>query len=240
MLDEDPERAAQLANYFVERLNDRHIELTSSSASTNRQFLEQRLNRAYAELDSSQAQLQALQERSGIIEPEAQAEALMSSLAAVQAQVALADASYQALLAQYGPDNPDVQGARAALNAAQSQTADLSAGGAQVMPVPLRQLPRVQREYQSVLQEVLIQKQIVETILPLYEQAALQERRDADAVQVLDRASPPTLKAEPRRSLIVLATTATSFLLLILLALTLSWAQTELQGVRARLRAVDV
>ena len=237
VLDEDPARAAQMANFFVERLNERNIDLTSSSAASNRQFLEARLARAYADLDSAQAELQSIQERSGVIEPTAQAEALMGALAAGQAQTALAEAQYQALLSQYGPDNTDVQAAQAAVSSARSQVAQLSAGGDAVMPVPLRQLPRVQRQYQGVLQEVLIQKQILETVLPLYEQAALQEQRDADAVQVLDTATPPTRKAEPKRSILVIAATLSAFLLAVAFVIGLGLARQTLPGVRARLRA---
>ena len=237
VLDEDPTRAAQMANFFVERLNERHIDLTSSSAASNRQFLEARLTRAYADLDSAQAALQGIQERSGVIEPEAQAGALMEALARGQGQVALAEAQYQALLSQYGPENTDVQAAQAALTSARRQVAQLSAGGDAVMPVPLRQLPRVQRQYQGAMQEMLIQKQIVETILPQYEMAALQEKRDADAVQVLDTATPPTRKAEPRRSIIVIAATLSAFLLAVVFVIGLGLARQTLPGVRARLRA---
>ena len=236
VLDEDPRRAAQMANAFVEVLNRRHIEMTSSSAATNRAFLEERLGRAYAELDSAQAELQAVQERSGVVEPEAQAGALMEALARGQGQVALAEAQYQALLSQYGPENTDVQAAQAALTSARRQVAQLSAGGDAVMPVPLRQLPRVQRQYQGAMQEMLIQKQIVETILPQYEMAALQEKRDADAVQVLDAARPPTRKAEPRRSLIVIGATLSAFLVALALALALAWLRRSGPTAAARLR----
>jgi len=236
VLDEDPERAAQMANLFVEVLNERNVELTSRSAATNREFLEHRLNQAYADLDSAQAELQALQEQSGVIEPEAQADALMAALAMGQGQVALAEAQYNALRSQYGDENPDVQAAGAALESARNQVSRLSNGGDAVMPVPIRQLPRIQRQYQSVMQELLIQKQIVETILPLYEQAVLQEKRDADAVQVLDAAMPPTQKAEPKRSLLVVGATLSAFLVSLVAALALAWLQRFGAQAHSRLR----
>ncbi|WP_095510203.1 GumC family protein [Rubrivirga marina] len=236
VLDEDPETAAQMANYFVARLNERNIEFQSSSAADNRVFLKRRLDQANADLDSAQAELQSLQERSGVVEPTAQAEALFSALAASQAEVATAEVQFQALLSQFGPDNPDVQSARAGLQAARGQV-DRLRGGAEAGLPGLSGLPRVQRQYAEVLQELEIQRAIIETVQPLYEQAALQEQRDADAVQVLDPATPPARKAEPRRSLLVIGATLSVGLLAVVLALVVAWIRQRLPSVLARLEA---
>ena len=235
VLDEDPERAAQMANYFVERLNERHVEFQSSSAAEYRGFLEDRLDEANADLDSAQAELQVLQERSGVVEPGAQAEALFSSLASSQAEVTAAEVQYQALLSQFGPENPDVVAARAGLDAARRQVARLR-GGAEAGLPGLSGLPRIQRQYAGVMQELAIQKAIIETVQPLYEQAALQERREADAVQVLDPATPPTRKAEPGRTVLVLTATLSAFLVMVALVLALAALRRGGPSVLARLR----
>ncbi len=234
--DEDPEVAAQIANYFVERLNERNIEFQSSNAAGNRAFLERRLDQANADLDSAQAELQALQERSGVVEPTAQAEALFSALATAQAGVATAEVQYQSLLSQYGPENPDVQAAQAAVQAARGQVNRLR-GGAEAGLPGLGGLPRVQRQYAEVLQDLEIQRAIIETVQPLYEQAALQEQREADAVQVLDPATPPSRKAAPRRSLLVIGATLSVALLAVVLALSVAWIRQRLPAVLARLEA---
>jgi len=234
VLDEDPAKAAAMANFLVERLNERNIEFQASSAAQNRQFLETRLDRAYAELDSTQAQLQALQERTGVIEPSAQAEATFSALAAAQAEVATAEVAYQAILAQYGSENPDVEAARVAVDAARQQVARI-AGGSGALPA-LRGLPRVQRAYTQLLQEQAVQRAIIETVQPLYEQAALEEQRTTDAVQILDRARPPTRKAEPRRSVAVLAATFSGFIVAIALMLAIALLRLTGPSVLERLR----
>ncbi|MDT0633176.1 Wzz/FepE/Etk N-terminal domain-containing protein [Rubrivirga sp. S365] len=237
VLDEDPERAAQMANFFVERLNERNIEFQSSSAGEYRRSLQARLEQSYADLDSTQAVLQALQERSGVVQPEAQASALFEALASAQAEAAGAEVQYQALLSQYGPENTDVRAAAAAVEAARQQVARLAGGAEAALPLPLRDLPRVQREYAQVLQEVTIQQAVIETVQPLYEQARLQEQRDADAVQVLDPATPPARKAEPRRSLLVIGATLSAFLVAVAVTLLLAALGRGGPSVLARLRA---
>ena len=237
VLDEDPQRAAQIANYFVERLNERNVAFQSSSAAEYRRSLEERLERSYADLDSTQAVLQALQERSGVVQPEAQAAALFESLAAASSEVAAAEIQYQTLLSQFGPENLDVQAAAAAVETARRQVGRLTGGAEAALPLPLRDLPAVQRQYAQVLQEVTIQQAVIETVQPLYEQARLQEQRDADAVQVLDAATPPVKKAEPRRSLIVIAATLSAFLVAVSVVLLLATLRRNGPAVLARLRS---
>jgi uncharacterized protein involved in exopolysaccharide biosynthesis len=237
VLDESPRRAAQMANFFVERLNERNAAFTSSAAADNREFLERRVGRAETDLDSALADLQELQERSGVIEPEAQATALMSALATAQGAATVAEAEYAALLSQYGPENETVRAARAAFDAARAQVDRLAGGGEAVMPVPIQGLPLVQRQYAQAMQEVVMQQTILTTLMPLYEQAVLQEQRESDAVQVLDVAVPPERKAAPRRSVLVLVATLTGLLLAVAFVLLHAWWRRHSGPLARRLRA---
>lgn len=217
VLDEDPRRAAQMANTFVEVLNREHTELSRESAATYRIYLEQRLARAEADLDSLFGAQQALQERYGLIEPEAQSAAFMESLASAQALVSSAEVEFEMLRSELGDENPQTQTAAAGLAAARRQRDRLTGGAEAVMPVPISGLPVVGRRYAEVRQGLLIQAEILEALQPLYEQALLNEQRQADAVQVLDRAVPPVRKAEPRRSILVVASVLSAVMLAVLL-----------------------
>ena len=217
VLDEDPERAARMANAFVEVLNDEHIELSQESAATYRVYLERRLDRAETDLDSLLGAQQALQERYGIVEPEAQGAAFMESLASAQALVASAEVEYEMLRSELGDENPQTRTAAAGLAAARRQRDRLTTGSEAVMPVPISGLPMVGRQYAEVQQSLLIQGEILKALQPLYEQSLLNEQRRADAVQVLDRAVPPVRKAEPRRSLLVVASVLSVVVLAVLL-----------------------
>lgn len=238
VLDEDPNLAAQMASYFADELNRRNILLSASSAAENREFLEVRLQEAEAALDSALAELQQFQEQSGIVEVDVQAEALMSALADAQGQVAQAEAQYRALRSQFGDENPDVSAAREVFQSARSQVRRLTGGTEAVMPVPLRQLPALSRQYALILAELRTQEAILEVIRPLYEQAVLTERQETNAVQVLDPAIPPDRKAKPRRTLIVLASAVSAGILLSLTVLAGAWVRERGSETARRLRAV--
>lgn len=214
VLDRSPQRAARIANRLVDVLNRENTRLSSDNARERRIFIERRLRQTEAALDSVQASIQALQERSGVIEPQGQGTALMGAIAEATSAVAAAEIQYETLRSQYGDDgNPDVAATRAALTTARGQLRALTSGGSALMPVPMTRLPQIGRQYAQLQQELLIQGKIMEFVRPMYEQTVFEEQQTTSAVQVLDRASVPIRKALPKRSLVVIGVAASVFVL---------------------------
>lgn len=233
--DQTPERAAAMANFMVEALNREYAQMNAQNARITRVFIENRLKQAQADLDSIRSEMQQFQETSGVIELEAQAEAFMSSVAELRAGVARAEIQYQTLAQQYGPDNPQVQAARNALEAARNQVRGALGGHDALMPLSMQELPAASRRYAELLQGQLIQAQVLETIYPLYEQSLFQEKRDAVAVQVLDEAVPPIEAARPSRRLIVIAATLSAFLIACVFVLSQTWLRRNYASIARRL-----
>lgn len=227
VLDQDPDRAARIANAYVNILNERNEALALEGASSYRRYIEARNTEAELALDSARAEMQAFQERYGVVELPSMASGLMESLAAARAQAAQAEIEYRALLSEFGSENPQVQAAQEALNAAEQAEARLLGGKEAVMPVPIRDLPAVGSEYARIYQEVLIQQGLIEGIQPLLEQARFEEERERTAVQVLDPAVPAVRKAKPKRAYIVIAATVSAFVLAVLFALAIEGWQTQ-------------
>lgn len=223
IFDQDPQRAADLANFMVQELNKEHIRLTSANAQQNRIFIEGRLDEAQVALDSAQSNLQAFQEIHGIMDVEQQGAAFFEALAQSRVNVAQLEIQYATLRAQFGDDNPQVTAARNALAAARSVVNRAMTGNDELMPVPMQDLPGVSRQYAELYQEVMTQARIVEFVLPLYEQARFDEELEAVAVQVLDEAIPPMRKAKPKRALVVIAITFSVLLLVVLFLIARAW-----------------
>lgn len=220
--DEDPRRAAQIANFMVEELNRRNEELALEGAARFRSYVEDRYRKIEVEMDSARAEMTAFQQRNGVIELPAMAQGLIEAAAEQQAEIAQINVQYEALLSELGPENPQVQASRRALEVARQSQADLLGGRESVMPVSMARLPAVAGEYARIYQDILVQQALMEGARPLLEQARFDEERDRVAVQVLDPAVPPVRKARPKRAVIVLVTTATAGLLACLIALAIS------------------
>lgn len=234
--DREAERAAAMANFIVEELNRRHSAMTSDNARLTRVFIEQRLSEARRTIDSLQAAMQAFQERHGVVELESQAQAFMTVMAAQSARIAELEIRYRTLLQQYGPDHPQVIAARNAGAAARQQLQGALGGSEAVLPLALRDMPAASRQYAHLLQELLIQRQVMETIYPLFEQARFQEMSETRAVQVLDHAVVPAQPARPSRRLIVLVTAISAVFAAAMAVLAQHWVRENRAHLTMRLR----
>ena len=221
--DLDPQRAADIANFLVEELNIRNQELAAQDASNYRSFVENRYNESIQTLDSLKNTSQQFQEQYGVFDLENQAEVFLDQLAAIRTEEIALEIEYEALKAQYGPENSRVRTALSAFRTARLKSQQALDGKEKVFPVAQSEFPAVFREFIDLEQELLIQKNILELIAPLYEQARFQEERKFQAVQVVDAAIPPERKAKPKRSIIVIGATMSAFLIAILFVLGFEW-----------------
>ncbi len=234
VLDRSPQRAAQIANFMVEDLNRRNEALAVENARRFREYVEERYEDVELALDSARQEMQAFQERNGVIELPSTAQALIEAAVQQRSLIAEAEMRYDALLAQYGPEHPDVQSAQSALQSARGSQESLLEGRERLLPVPLQRLPAVAGEYARIYQELMIQQALLETARPLYEQARFDEERDRTAVQVLDPAEVPERKSKPKRAVVVLSLTLSVVLLAVLVVLGRAWLRRN----RAHLAAV--
>ena len=235
IFDRDPRRAANIANYMVEELNQQNIVLTAANARQTRQFIEQRLDEVSVLLDSAQVALQAFQERHGVLDIEQQGAAFFEALAGIRAEIVTLEVQYGALRRQFGDENAQVSAARDQVRAAEASLNRFMRGEDELMPVALRNLPQVSRQYARLYREIVIQANILEAIHPLLEQARFAEENEALAVQVLDPAIPPVRKARPKRAIIVIAATASVFMLVCIFLLAWSWWRANHAWVAERL-----
>jgi uncharacterized protein involved in exopolysaccharide biosynthesis len=130
VLDRDPQRAAAMANYFIEVLNDIATDLSIQEAKNSRDFLEQRVHQNEEELKTAEERYKKFQKEYGYL----------------------------------------------------------------AMP---------QVEFLRVYRDLAVQQKIYEFLLPLYEQARYEEKRDAARAVVLDVAQVPEEPARPKKRLIV-------------------------------------
>lgn len=221
--DRDPQRAADMANFIVAELNRRNLALATQTAGHFSDYATLRFEEASAALDSVMNATQVFQEQYGLYNLEAQTQSFFEQLAALRGASLQAEIQYEVLREQFGENNPQVAAARQAVAAAERKYQQALAGAEQLLPVAQREVPEAIRQYVDLERERLMQVKILEVVVPLLEQARFQERRTADAVQVVDAAVPPAEPARPRKKLIVILMTLSAGLLSVAFVLAYSW-----------------
>jgi uncharacterized protein involved in exopolysaccharide biosynthesis len=215
--DRDPKRAADLANAYVDELHELNGKLAFTEAGQRHVFYQQQLDAEREALAQAEVVLKQMEEKSGLIQPDAQGRAIVSAVADMRAQVAIHEVQLQAMRTYATENNPDVKraqqelaGLRAQLAKLERNTGELGNGNLQV---PTRQLPAIELEYLRRLRDVKYHEAVYEFLGKQLEAARIDEAKDAIILQVVDKAVVPETKSSPRRTLIVVVTTVLAFVL---------------------------
>jgi uncharacterized protein involved in exopolysaccharide biosynthesis len=212
VLDEDPDRAARMANAFVEELKNVLQSLAIGEAAQRRLFFEQQMLAAHKTLGETEDELQRYQEKSGLVVMEPQVEAMLTSIAALRAQVAAKEVELSALRTYARGGHPNLKRAESELSALRTELAKLEQQQEQkitegeILP-SLRATPQLGLEYQRRLRDVKLAAAMYELMMKQFEAAKIDEAREAMVVQIVDPAAPPDYKFKPKRALIIVVAT---------------------------------
>jgi uncharacterized protein involved in exopolysaccharide biosynthesis len=218
--DRDRERAAELANAFVARLDAFNREMSVADARRSREFIGRALEESAKRLDEATSRLRAFQEKKGTVELGAQVEATVKAIATLEAQEAQLRTERGVLEQFSSPGQFDLQRINSEIREVRKQIAALTsaprdttaegvpAGGGSGVLLPLADIPALGLEYAELRRDVLVHEKVHEFLTGQFEDARIREASDQQTVTVLDVATPPLLKSRPRRSVIVVVTVA--------------------------------
>jgi tyrosine-protein kinase Etk/Wzc len=208
--DRDPKRASDMANAYVDEYQKFSQHLAIGEAGQRRLFFERQLVEAKNNLAGAEEALKASQQKSGMIQLDSQAKALIESVAALRAQIAAKEVQIRSMSLSETPSNPDILMAREQLAALQSQLRQI--GGTQSgedsdLIVPRGKIPEAGMDYIRKLRDVKYNELIFELLAKQFEVAKLDEAREGAIIQVVDAAVVPDRKSFPKIRLIVPAAT---------------------------------
>jgi len=186
--DEDPQRAADIANYLVDLLNERSYELSVTEARSNRKFLEGRVNENMDSLKVAENQLKDYQEKHGIFTIPEQTGALLEASSKIYAEKIAKEIEIDYLSKMFSNNNEILNSARMQLDAINKKVNDL---------------PSLGIEYLRIYRNILIRTKILEYLRPMLEQAIYQEKKDVPVIVVVDKAKVPEYKAKPKRIIVI-------------------------------------
>jgi uncharacterized protein involved in exopolysaccharide biosynthesis len=194
--DHDPQRAAAIANAYVEQLRKLTTELAVTEAQQRRVFFERQMLSTKEKLVQAQTNLQASGFTAGALKAEPKAAA--EGYATLRAQLTAARIKLQVLRASMNDTAPEVRQQAATAAALEQQLNVLEAGDA----------PKSgSADYISKYREYKYQEALLDLFTRQFELAKVDESREGALIQVLDVAQPAELKTKPKRTLIAVATT---------------------------------
>jgi uncharacterized protein involved in exopolysaccharide biosynthesis len=215
--DRIPQRAAAIANAYVDELNSLVSEVSTSSAHRERVFLEQRLQVAKQDLDDASNQLAQFSSKNNTVDIQTEGKAMLDAVGTIAGQAIAAQSELEGLRQLYTDNNARVRTLNARVLELRKQLQKLggTAGDAakaanslpdvsNSMPYPtIRSLPLLGAKYADYYRRAKIQETVFELLTEQYELAKVQEVKETPTVKVLDPARVPEKKSFPPRILIM-------------------------------------
>lgn len=220
--DQDPRRAAEMANGWVEEYRRFSASLAISEASGRRLFFERQVTDARENLARAEEEMKQTEQRTGVIEMDGQAHAMIAAAAMLRAQVAAKQVEIQAMRQFAADENPDLERAREELSSLEAQLAamdvahDRRSGD---LVAPKGTVSQAGLEYARALREVKYRETVVSLLMRLQEVARVDEARQGSQAQVVDAAAIPDSPTSPFRIWIVLGALLVCLPLALVLAL---------------------
>jgi capsule polysaccharide export protein KpsE/RkpR len=222
--DYEPKMAAQIANAYVDELNRLAVDLNTSSAHRERQFLEERLATAKQDLARASAALSQFTTKNSMVDPQNEGRAVMDAAARMQGELIASETELKGLQQIYSDDNVRVRTLKARMAELRSQLRTLvgqsndaaaqdSASGWSAPYPSMHTLPGLGSRYADLYREAKIQEAVYAFVTQQFEMAKIQEAKELPIVRVMDAGVAPEKRSSPIRSLVVGGSVFGAFLL---------------------------
>jgi len=215
VINEDPQISAEMANFFVQLVDSMYIELNIEQARNNRSYIEKRYLKNIADLKAAEDSFYYFQRKYGITIIPEQLEVTLKAAAEVEAKLIEKQITAEFLKIQYGSDSPVYQQSLSEVKVLEEKVQELKNSkvlySKSNILFPFKDIPEISIEYFRNYREIELQTKIMEFVLPLFEQALVEEQKSIPNLYVIDKAVPPELKYSPKKALIILIFTFLGF-----------------------------
>jgi uncharacterized protein involved in exopolysaccharide biosynthesis len=229
VMDRNPQRAADIANAYAEKLNSLLSELSTSSAHRERVFLEERLKLVKQDLDNATNQLAQFSSSTDTLDPQQEGKAMLDAAGNITAQLIASESQLEGLRQIYTDRHPRVKTLNARVEELRKQLQKLGGapGTAQAQNAKevsnpgdaasssaypsIRSLPLLGAKYTDYYRHLRIQETVYELLTGQYELAKVQEAKEIPSIKILDVAKAPRKKLSPHRILLMLLGLFVSF-----------------------------
>jgi uncharacterized protein involved in exopolysaccharide biosynthesis len=212
--DKSQELVAEMTNYAIHCLDSISIKLSTKKARENRKFLENRVETITDSLEFYENKISDLMGKTNFISPEGQLPEEIRQAAMMRAELTGKELKYRLLKKTLAPDNKKLKRLKLEIKLLKDEyNQTFIKGDSTKLFVSLENAPEIQKKFGMLKRNVLYYKKLLEFVGPQYEKAKMDEKRDTETVQVLDKARRPDKRFFPHRSLmVILAFIASSFI----------------------------
>jgi tyrosine-protein kinase Etk/Wzc len=206
----DPKEAAAIANAYVAQLHLLLSHLSVTEAAQRRVFFSQQAEEEKNKLADAEVALETTEQKTGIIQPQGQAQAVIATIMQLRAQISVSEVELAALRTSATDQNSQVVTLQSQIAGLKAQLSDFEKGhpGAAAVAgnvlTPTTQVPAASLAYIRKMRDVRYHEALYEFMARQYEMARVDEAKQGQVIQVVDPALVPDRKSWPPRTLLTL------------------------------------
>ena len=203
----DPRLAADVANAYVEALDEINKEKSVSRAKNSRLYIESQLKETEKKLKQVMQQLAEFQQKHKAVALEEQMSAAIQQAGELKGQIIAKEVQLGIMLQTMKPENPLVVKTQMEIDELKRRYQELQFGNAEkgdTSDLTFSDMPEIGLQLAELTREAKVQETVWQLLNQQYYQAKIQEAKDTPTVQVLDRAVPPPFRSSPNRKLLVI------------------------------------
>ncbi len=211
--DKNPARAQNLANGYLDALQQANENFALTESSQRRLFFEKALEREKEALANAEVDLKQTQEQTGLIQPASQATLQIDTIGKVRAEIASRQVMLASMLESETDQNPQVIRLKSEIADLQRQLGAMQNGSTAGGNLPTSKVPELALEEVRKEREVKYHETLFDILARQYEAARMDESKVGPTLQILDRATMPEGKSGPSKVLILILSTVGAALL---------------------------
>lgn len=217
--DNDPKKAAEMTNEFINIVNDKAIEMNQKEAAANITYLEKRIEHTDEILLKLGDSLAVYSKKYQIYSPDDQASVYSEALSELTTTVMKMETEYEISKNKLGENDPYTVVLKDYVKQARTRLQDAKTKPGLIGNFSLNDVSKVGMEYMRLYTEYEAHSKMKIFLMPTLEKTKLDMVSNNNYLFVVDPAVPSEKKDRPKRSLIVIGTFAGAFILSILLVL---------------------
>lgn len=204
--DEDPIRAANVANDYVQIANSVAQDIFQKEARYNRKYLEERIQQIDNSLNFVLDSIQKFSRANLVFSPLEQSKAIGQSYIDLKSTTMTQEILYDLFKSKYGENDPITVAQKNILDNVKRKLYEFENKPGFIGNYPLKEFAKVGGDFLRLYSEFETLTKVKSFLVPYLEENKLNENRNFQYLIVLDKALPPDRKSKPKRSLIIAGT----------------------------------
>ena len=194
--------STRIANYIVSKLDEYSREYRMTKGKEERKFLETRINELNNRIELLTERIKVFQKKNNIIKFEKQLTPLLETYSKLVARFLETDFKYEFTKRFLKENNSEIKAMAFKKKMLLKQIKNFESKNNDIInyKIALDSIPDIYQKYSQLQTKVEILKKTYENLYPQYEMAKLQEVRDTQTIEIIDKAVPKGLRTSPKRA----------------------------------------